>query len=287
MKLVDLHTHSTASDGTDTPSALVQKAADLGLAAIALTDHDTIRGLEEAEEAARDLDIEFIRGCELSTSTDQGSMHVLGLWLPPGCDALDGFLSFLISARDRRNVTMIEKLRSNGVDITLEEVTERAAGSVGRPHMAEVLVEKGYAESTADAFDRWLGIQGKAYVPKLAPRPEQAVRILRDLGASPILAHPLLRPRPEGWLDALVRDLSQTGLAGLEAWHSALDKDQSREIIGLAEKYDLGLSGGSDYHGLNKPAISLATGKGNLCIGTDVLEKLKARRRARGLPCQD
>lgn len=285
MKLIDLHTHSTASDGTDSPSELVAKAAGQGLAALALTDHDTARGLDEAEEAAKAKGIEFIRGCELSTSTDQGEMHVLGLFLPHDCGALDGFLQCLREGRKRRNVLMVEKLREAGLDISMEEVEAKARSSVGRPHMAAVLKEKGYVRDTNEAFDKWLGIKGKAYVPKLAPRPEQAVRILRELGASPVLAHPLLRPRPEGWLDNLVRDLKPAGLFGLEAWHSAQNEAQEAEIKALARKYDLGLSGGSDYHGRNKPDIQLGTGKGNLRVEYKTLEKLKGRRRALGLPC--
>lgn len=285
MKLIDMHTHSTASDGTDSPSELVKKAADAGLSALALTDHDTLRGLDEAECSARDARLEFIRGCEISTSTDQGSMHILGLWLPRECGILDGFLTTLQNGRNNRNELMIAKLRALGIDISMDEVKAKAKSSVGRPHMAELLVEKGYVETSDEAFSKYLGINGKAYVPKVSPRPEQAVRILRDLGASAVIAHPLLRPRPDGWLDALVRDLARAGLDGLEAWHTAQNDKESRTIIALAERYGLGLTGGSDYHGKNKPAISLGTGTGSLAVPAFVLTKFKERRKAKGMPC--
>lgn len=285
MKLVDLHTHSTASDGTDSPAGLVKKAAAAGLAAVALTDHDTIQGLDEAGQAAREAGIEFIRGCELSTSTDQGSMHILGLWLPQDCASLEGFLDTLQQDRSRRNRAILEKLDRLGIKISMEELEAKAKSSIGRPHFAALMQEKGYVKSADEAFREFLGINGKAYVPKLSPRPEQAIRLLAGLGATPVLAHPLLRPRPAGWLEDLVRNLGRIGLDGLEAWHTTQNDADSSRIIALAEKYGLGLSGGSDYHGENKPNIRLGVGMGNLAVPEEVLIKLKARRKAGGLPC--
>lgn len=285
MKLIDLHTHSTASDGTDTPADLVKKAADLGLAALALTDHDTLKGLEEAEAAAAGAGIEFIRGCELSTSTDQGSLHIVGLWLPRECSLLEDYLRQRRESRDGRNQKMIELLRKEGINISLEDAAALADGTVGRPHIAAVLVEKGYARDKAEAFRDWIGETGKAYVPKDSPAPEEAVRMLRAVGASPIIAHPRLRRPSEEWLERLVVRLKPAGLCGLEAWHSAHDPADEAVIQKLAAKYDLGLSGGSDYHGQPKPDIELGAGKGNLSIGIEVLENLKARRKAAGLPC--
>lgn len=282
---IDLHTHSTASDGSDSPAELVQKAAKSGLAAIALTDHDTVSGLKEAEEAAADLGIEFIRGCEISTSTEEGSVHMLGLWLPKKCPALEAFLDHMLASRRHRNAQMIKLMRDAGLDISVEELESRAEHTPGRPHMAQLLLEKGYVESAEEAFTKWLDYTGKAYVPKVAPRPEQAVRILSEQGASPIMAHPLLRPRSQAWLDNLTRELKKTGLFGLEAWHSAQSEEQSQELIALADKYDLCVSGGSDYHGLKKKNISLGTGQGELKIGIEVLAGLKNKRKALGLPC--
>lgn len=283
MKLIDLHTHSTASDGTDSPAELVKKAADMGLAALALTDHDTLKGLEEAEEAASGTGLEFIRGCELSTSTDQGSIHIVGLWLPRKCNALEEYLQQRRERRDARNREMIGLLRKAGANISMEEVEAIANGTPGRPHIATLLVDKGYARDKTEAFRDWIGETGKAYVPKDSPAPEEAVRLLRSVGASPVIAHPRLRKPPAEWLDGLVGRLRPAGLCALEAWHSAHTPEDEAEVRRLAEKYDLGLSGGSDYHGIPKPDISLGTGKGSLSIGMDVLERLKARRKAAGL----
>ena len=284
MKYIDLHTHSTASDGTDSPGELITKASRLGLAAIALTDHDTVDGLDEAAGTAADERIELIRGCELSTATEMGNLHIVGLWLPANCDPLKKFLKNLSQNRRLRNEQMIAKMRNAGVSITLEELRERARGSIGRPHMAEVLVEKGYAIDRDDAFATWLGVNGRAYVPKPAPSPREAIRQINNLGGSAVLAHPLLRPLPPQWLETLVKNMARDGLFGLEAWHSALSPEATKTVIELANKFNLALSGGSDYHGANKPDIDLATGKGNLAIDYGVLEKMKARRQAAGLP---
>lgn len=283
MELIDLHTHSTASDGSDSPALLVQKAAEAGIAALALTDHDTLAGLEEAAETAAGLGMEFIRGCEISTRTDQGEIHVLGLWVPEKCDRLETFLATLRMARQNRNDMILELLRAAGVKITIEDVAAHAAGAVGRPHIATVLVEKGYAESRQEAFSFWLGRGGKAYVPKPVPPPQEAVKILAEAGASPIIAHPLLRPAPDSWLDSFVASLVPHGLSGLEAWHSAHTRGQAAAILDIARKYGLGVSGGSDYHGANKPGISLGTGRNNLQLGCQVLENLKQRRKKAGL----
>lgn len=283
-KLIDLHTHSTASDGTDTPAQLARRAAAAGLNAFALTDHDTIAGLDEAEAEARSLGLEFVRGCEISTMSDQGEMHILGLWLPEKSPRLDEYLRQLRAGRNRRNELILEKLRDQGIHINMDEIRQRACGSVGRPHIAAELVERGIVPDFKTAFSNWLGRGGKAHVPKPVPDAREAVRLLAEIGASPVIAHPLLRPRPAGWLRAFVADLAKEGLDGLEAWHSAQTPGQSLEIINIANEFRLGLSGGSDYHGAAKPGISCGSGRGNLAIGAEALDKLKERRRARGLP---
>ena len=283
--LVDLHTHSTASDGTDSPAQLVARAHGLGLAAIALTDHDTLSGLNEAEDAARDLGIPFIRGCEISTRSDAGEHHILGLWVPREAGALENWLEAVRSRRNERNAEMVARLRALGFDITVEEVRARASGSVGRPHMAAVLVEKGYAQDTGEAFRDFLGSTGKAFVPKRVPSPEEAVRILTSVGASAVLAHPFLNsPAPEV-VEALTRRLVDNRLDAIEAWHTSHSEAHTRQCVELAALLGLGLSGGSDYHGLNKPGIQPGTGYGALRVPVAVLEALQQRRRARGLPC--
>lgn len=285
MKLVDLHTHTTASDGTDSPAQLMAKAAQAGLEAVAVTDHDTLSGLDEAADAGRAHGIELIRGCEISTATELGELHILGLWLPQHPEPLQEKLAFLRLKRAERNEGIVRKLQNLGLDITMEEVLATATGeSVGRPHIAEVLLRKGYAKNSREVFKEYLGCHGKAYLPKEVLDPEESVRLLADLGATVSLAHPMLWKGPTGWLDTQVARLKDCGLNAIEAWHSEHSEADVRACLALAKRFDLGISGGSDYHGENKPSICLGKGYGKLRIGMDVLESLRQRRMAAGLP---
>lgn len=286
MKLIDLHTHTRASDGTDSPSALVEKAHAAALAALAVTDHDTLSGLEEAEETGRSLGIRVIRGCELSAGTEHGEVHILGLWLPRKAQSLQEQLVQLRRKRAERNALIVDKLRGLGLAISLEDVREVARGeSVGRPHIAEVLLRKGYVKDLRQAFGDYLGSRGKAFVPKEVLEPETAVRLLAQLGATVCLAHPMLQKYPRGWLEGFIGRLAGYGLTAVEAWHSEHSEADVRACLALAKRFGLGLSGGSDYHGGNKPGICLGVGRGGLRIRLEVLEALEARRRAQGLPC--
>ena len=285
MKLVDLHTHTTASDGTDSPAQLMAKAAQAGLEAVAVTDHDTLSGLDEAAEAGREFGVELIRGCEISTGTELGELHILGLWLPGNPIQLQEKLTFLRRKRGERNEGIVRKLQELGLDITMEEVLATATGeSVGRPHIAEVLLRKGYAKNSREVFKEYLGCHGKAYLPKEVLEPQESVSLLANLGATVSLAHPMLWKGPSGWLDTQVARLKDCGLNAIEAWHSEHSEADVRACLALAKRFDLGISGGSDYHGANKPSICLGKGYGKLRVGMDVLEGLRQRRVAAGLP---
>ncbi|CAK7049948.1 MAG: 5'-3' exoribonuclease [Desulfovibrio sp.] len=285
MELVDLHTHTRASDGTDSPAQLMAKAADAGLKAIAVTDHDTLSGLDEAAAAGRELGVELIRGCEISTSTELGELHILGLWLPEQPEALLQQLAFLREKRGERNEGIVRKLQDLGLDVSMEEVLAAAKGeSVGRPHIADVLLRKGYAKNIREVFKEFLGNNGKAYLPKEVLEPEAIVRLLADLGATVSLAHPLLWKAPPGWLEGQVARLRDCGLNAIEAWHSEHTEADVRTCLALAKRFDLGISGGSDYHGINKPAIRLGRGYGGLRVGVGVLDDLRKRRVKMGLP---
>lgn len=285
MDLIDLHTHTTASDGTDSPTELVHKAHAAGLVAVAITDHDTIDGLEEARRAGQECGIRIIDGCELSVRTRYGEVHILGLWLPRDSSALQERLIELRRLRGERNVLIVEKLRSLGCDIHMDEVLAEGKGSVGRPHIARVMVRKGFVPNECEAFEQYLARGCKAWFPKEVLEPEVAVRLLADLGATVSLAHPFLQGYPVSWLEDFVQKLIPYGLDTLEAWHSEHSPAQTRLCVDWAKKYGIGLSGGSDYHGENKPGIHLGVGRGGLRVPLDVLEKLEARRRASGLPC--
>lgn len=284
-KYIDLHTHSTASDGTDTPAAVVEKAKALDLAVVALTDHDTLSGLAEAREAGADLDQIVVPGCEISTRTDYGSLHIVGLWVPETNEKLASMLAHFRQERQRRNDKILAKLRELGLNISMEEVLAHTTSAVGRPHIATVLKEKGYVQSKEEAFSKYLGAGCPAYFPKAAPGPEETVRILNDMGATVVLAHPLLQVLPDGCLENIVSNLAACGLSGLEVWHSAQNAEQSAWLLKLVKKYNLCASGGSDYHGANKPRIEMGTGCGNLHIPLNVYENLLARRKAQGLHC--
>ena len=179
----------------------------------------------------------------------------------------------------------MEKLRALGLDISLEEVRAIAKESVGRPHIAAVLASKGYVRDVGEAFREYLGFYGKAYLPKEVLEPEAAVHLLAGLGATVSLAHPLLQKYPLPWLEGFVEHLSGCGLTAIEAWHSEHSDADTRLCVEWARRFGLGLSGGSDYHGGNKPGIRLGVGRGGLRVPLDVLEKLEAQRRAQGLPC--
>lgn len=286
-KLTDLHTHSTASDGTDAPAALVARAKEQNLAALALTDHDTLDGLHEAETAGRELGIQVIRGCEISTRCEAGEFHILGLWIPGRDEALRSWLTAIRQRRNERNAEMVARLRALGYDISIEEVRALARGSVGRPHIAAALAARGYVPDVESAFRTLLGAGGKAYVPKRVPPPEEAVRVLADIGAMPALAHPFIhRNFDNAWLEGFVQRLTRNGLCAIEAWHSAHSEDDTRRSVDLAQRFDLGLTGGSDYHGDNKPGIRLGVGHGSLRIPPDMLERLEQHRnRLAGRSC--
>ena len=287
IQRVDLHTHTCASDGTDTPAELVENARKAGLAAVAITDHDTLSGLDEAQRTAAQFnDIEFVRGVEVSTGTDQGEMHIVGLWVPKDCEPLENALAAMRARRGERNQRILEKLATLDIHLTMEDVLREAGGeSVGRPHIARALITKGYVKTITEAFDKYLGSTGKAYLPKDVMNPEEAVSVMSRIGCSVFIAHPMLKPYPPGWIDEFVKRLLPFGLCGIEAWHSEHTEADSRAVIALARRFHLCVSGGSDYHGKNKPRIQLGTGYGSLFVTTDAYERLKDWRREQGLPC--
>ncbi|MBQ9452824.1 MAG: PHP domain-containing protein [Desulfovibrio sp.] len=284
-KFVDLHTHSTASDGTDTPAAVVAVAAEAGLASIALTDHDTLAGLEEAQTAGQRLGVEVVRGCEISSGTEFGELHILGLWLPSKAAVLTQKLAWLRQKRQERNQNIVQKLQDLGLGITMEDVLTVARGeSVGRPHIAAALVDKGYVASKKEAFREYLGDGGKAYLPKTVLSPEESVSLLAGLGATVSLAHPMLRKLPSEWLESMIGRLKDCGLTAIEAYHSEHSETQTGYCLALARRFGLGVSGGSDYHGGTKPNIKIGRGYGGLRVSFAVLEELRRQRIAAGLP---
>lgn len=278
---VDLHTHSTASDGSDTPGELIEKAAQIGLEMVALTDHDTQEGLAEAATAAQTAGIELIPGVELSLETDtSGGMHMLCLWLEPGAGPLQDRLSSLQSGREGRNTLIVERLNQLGMSVTIDEIEEEAGGgSVGRPHIAAVMVRKGYVPDIKAAFDEWLAKGKPAYAERPRLRPDEAIPLARESGAVPVLAHPhTLNITTAAEMSELLQRLRDLGLVGLEAHYSSYQRHERAGYADLARRFDLVASGGSDYHGTYKPGLELGTGHGDLVVDTGVVEALYSRR---------
>ena len=286
MTFIDLHTHSTASDGTDSPTELVRKAAQAHLAVLALTDHDTLVGLEEAEQEAKRQNMGFVRGCEISTATPWGEAHFLGLWIPEKGEKtalLEAELEKVRQQRKERNLRIAEKLRTLGFDVSYEAAAALAGGTVvGRPHFAALLCALGVVKDRKEAFRLYLGRDGLAYVPRRLMSPQEAVSLLKSTGAVVSMAHPRLLHAPVEELDHLLAGLKEQGLDALEAYHSEHDAGDVRLCVELASRHHLQLSGGSDYHGLAKPNISIGHGKGGLRVGFSVYEELMKYRREQG-----
>lgn len=275
---VDLHLHSTASDGTDSPGELVSKAVGLGLAAIALTDHDTLAGIPEAREAAKTQNIELVPGCELSTNTPFGEMHLLAFWPAETPEALAA-LRIQEQNRHVRNMQILERLADLGINISDAELQEEANGDiVGRPHIASILLRQGTVGSTAEAFARYLGRDGAAFVPRQLLTPLEGLRLLQSFNAVTAVAHPMLLRAPLKYIQETVFDLAGAGLDALEAYHSEHNNEQVCRVVKMAGEHDLLLSGGSDYHGLAKPRVAMGKGKGGLRVSSYILDKLKERR---------
>lgn len=277
---IDLHLHSTASDGSDNPGDLVRRAVEFGLTSMALTDHDTQEGLAEAELAAGRVDIELIPGVELSLEFDGGGMHLLVLWLEPGPGPLQDRLEVLRHGRNRRNAGIVEALNDAGLELSLDEVVARSGGgSVGRPHVAAVMVDKGYVPDMASAFDEWLGRGKPGYVERERLTPADALTLARQSGAVPILAHPhTLGITGARAMSDLLTDLRRHGLVGLEAIYSSYRQHERDGYVDLARRFDLVPSGGSDYHGTFKQGLDLGSGYGDLLVPDRLLDELRQHR---------
>ncbi len=275
-KIVDLHTHSTASDGTLSPEELISMAQKVGLAAVALTDHDTIGGLAEAEVAARALGVEFIPGVELSALYEGGTFHILGYFIDYQSSYLRERLEYLQRARAERNPKIIRKLQELGIDITMEEVEAIAGGQIGRPHIARLLVEKRVCANIHEAFERFLKTGAAAYVPKERLSAPEAIDLIHKARGLAVLAHPVTLniSRPEA-LKAFVANLVAQGLDGIESYYSDHDEAFTALCHQIAKDLSLVETGGTDFHGANKPHIKLAFGRGNLRVPYRTVEDLR------------
>lgn len=275
---IDLHTHTTASDGAMSPTQLVTFAKQSGIGAIAVTDHDTTAGLDEAMLAGESLGLEVIPGIELSADYPR-EMHILGLFIDPHSPSIAAALENLQEFRAERNQKMIDNLRRQGFDLTAEDVLHHKPGgtlsSLGRIHMALALVEKGYAKTVKEAFSQYLTGGSEAYVSRQKFSPRECLDLIHSAGGSAFLAHPIYSEKEADRLEALVAKLKHWGLDGIECLHSELDADFSELCFALCQRYGLMASGGSDFHGANKPHVKIGQACGGRYIESHLLDDIK------------
>ncbi len=285
MKMIDLHVHSNCSDGSYSPAELVDYATEKGLAAFALTDHDSVGGLDEALAHAAKLKEqgiaapEVIPGIEFSTEYHGKDVHIVGLYIDHNNSLFREKLQEFVDSRINRNYKMCASLQAAGIDITCEKLMETFPDSViTRAHYARYLLDNGYVKSMQEAFDRYVGDHCPYYIPREKVTPVQAIELILEAGGIPILAHPLLYHLSDANLETLVAQCKEAGLVGIEAIYATHSAAEERQVRKLADKYQLLISGGSDFHGSNKPNLDLGVGYGKLFIPEDVLTQLKKTR---------
>lgn len=276
--MIDLHVHSNASDGTFSPREIVEYAVEKGLRAVALTDHDTTDGIEEAVAAAEGTSLEVIPGIEISTTWWGKDVHIVGLGIDWKNARFQEELLRFQQSRDSRNLMMMERLREHGMDVTYEKMMEEFPKSVWtRAHFARFLLERGYVSSIKEAFDRFLGDHASCYVPREKVTPFQGIQLIHEGGGKAVFAHPVLCRLSDGNLEKMTAEMKKAGLDGLEAYYPTYRPAEEGAMIRLAKRLSLRLSGGSDFHGANKPNIDLGCGWGNLKIPYSVWERLKEK----------
>ena len=280
---IDLHTHTTHSDGSATPEELIGLAGAKRARAVAVTDHDTVAALVEARAAADRYGIEFVAGIEISAEYSPGTMHILGYCIDDQSPALGAKLDRLKKAREERNPRIANRLRSLGFDIGYDEVAHVAGNNVvGRPHFARLMIEKGYVASIQEAFDRFLKKGAAAYVEKARLSPAESIALIHDAGGVAVLAHPYqLRLSSLEEVERLVGELAELGLDGVETVYSRHSAAERVAFSEIAMRNGLLVTGGSDYHGTYKPDISIVTGLGDLNVPYELLEAVKARAAGR------
>lgn len=276
MARIDLHLHTRYSDGSLTPAEVVDLAHQAGVTALAITDHDIVDGISRAIEAATKLGIEVIPGVELSSRFNQQELHVLGYFFDWRDSTFRDHLAQQRRSRHVRNPQTIERLNALGLELSEEEVKAKAGSdSIGRPHVAQVLVDKGYVQDTREAFDRYLKEGAPAYVPRMLSDTRDVIAWIRNAGGVPVLAHPTWTRCQGEPLYRLCACLKDAGLLGLEVFYSSHTRQQTSRYLELAKRLDLLVTGGSDFHGAANPGIQVGRGKGNLKVPDTLLEPLR------------
>lgn len=279
--MIDLHVHSNHSDGTLSPEELVTLAVNIGLSAFALTDHDTVSGIAAAKKAAEQYSakgssVTVIPGIEISAAYEDRDIHILGLFIDEASDALSSVLEKAVYAREQRNEQMTERFQNLGIGLTLDALrTQNPDTVITRAHFAKFLIEHHYVKTQAEAFERYLGYHSPCFVPREYMAPEAAISAILQAGGIPVLAHPLLYRLKPNVLDSLIERLKSAGLKGLEVFYSSNTSFDESIVYSLANRHNLLMTGGSDFHGSNKPNLFLGTGRNQtLNIPDRILEPL-------------
>jgi predicted metal-dependent phosphoesterase TrpH len=285
--LVDLHVHSSVSDGLLSPRDLVRHAREVGLRAIALTDHDTVAGVPEALEAGREFGLEVIPGTEISTEIDDGACHILGYFIDPASRALQRMLDEARDGRDRRNKKILRRLNELGFPLTMDEMAARVQdGVLTRAHFAAAMLEKGYVKTWDEAFDRYLGRGKPAYVPRIRVMPAEAIRVVHGAGGLAVLGHPRQLNRTSRETEKYIEALAADGLDGVETQSPDHTANLGRRYRAAAQRLGLVETGGTDWHGYHggeagakgrHVRIHLGVGRGSMAIHYALVEAMKAR----------
>lgn len=280
MKLIDLHTHSLCSDGAQTPADVVRTAKAAGLSAIALSDHDSIEGVQEAMDEGSRLGVEVIPAVELSAQSDT-ELHILGYFIDIHNKRLNDAMAYALRVRDERQEETCRKLNEQGFSITMDELREEAHGNpvLCRAHFAQIMVRKGYAASVQEAFSKYLSVGCYAYSNRQALTGPEAVSLIREAGGIAVAAHLHLIKMPDDPLREYLRSLIPYGLDGVEGYYTDYTPDMEQRYRAMAKELGLTISGGTDYHGANKPHIAIGKGRGGLEIPCSVLDGLRERHK--------
>lgn len=279
MGFIDLHVHSDASDGTLSPAGVVEYAIAKGLTAMALTDHDTIDGLEDAISAAEGTSLELIPGIEMSCVYEETEIHILGLYLNRFCPRLADGLADILRIRNRRNEQMLDRFNADGFSMTLEDLrADNPDTVITRAHFARVLTEKGFVKNRRQAFEKYLRYGGRYCSRREVTTPVQVMSILTGADAFPVIAHPMQYQMGDRQIETMIGYLKSLGLQGIEVYHSSHNQHESGKLRDMAKRLSLLPTGGSDYHGANKPDIDLGTGRGGLRLSHLLLDDIKEAR---------
>lgn len=280
MKICDLHTHSVYSDGTKTPFELVDCAIEAGLSAMAMTDHNTVAGLPDFTQAAEGKPIEIVPGVEFTTADNGIELHILGLFITPEMyDRINCYIARATELKDESNYKLIKRLRERGYDITFREVLEGSKGHINRANIAAVLVKKGYLESISEGFETILSKSYGLYEPPERLSSTETISFIRSIGAVAVWAHPYFHMTFDQAEEFLPRAIG-AGLQGMETMYSTYDEETTHKAREVCRRFGICESGGSDFHGANKPHIALGKGQGNLEIPYEFYEKLKGLKKA-------